>query len=431
MPLTDDGYEPRDADTIAESEIDTLEELFDNPATNEGRILRALLDTIAETLHEQQEQSLSDLYDAAYLETAEGIDLTRKAREIGIERRSAVAATGVVEFSRGDAAPSDFVIQSGTTITTDGSDRIEFETTESVTLAEGTTSVKATVEAVEGGSNGNIGADRLTVLPSPPTGVETVTNPNPIGDDDYTDTDGNPLVIGRDRESDPELRERAFQSTSIGGAATASAVGTALREENPSIESITLYQNPNDTEDSDGLPPYSVEFVIYGGALSDIADTIYNSIAITELGRLEGGIHGTKETYTLQSNIISEDITIAISRPTEVGLSLTIDLVHGNNYVGDTEIKNRIVEYIGGTRSDGSSVMGTNAGENVYLDTIEDVVVDDDTDVIGISDMLIDRDGDGTDDRTTDSNGLEIISIADSDVASIDASNITINSTEQ
>lgn len=193
---------------------------------------------------------------------------------------------------------------------------------------------------------------------------------------------------------------------------------------------------PNATgQTQDGLDPYSTEIIVYGGTLREIAETLKETMAITDLLRLQNGVHGDPESFVVESDVLDEDIEVRISRPITVNLTMEVDIVHDENYVGDNEIRDNITEYIGGQKTTGDISMGTGVGVPVYLDKVESYITnanDGDSGVIGISNISIDVDGDGTDDQTTDANGLEIIDIAENEVASIDDAlfDITINTTE-
>lgn len=433
MPTTEDGFERRSDDEYREAFFTNFEKYVDNPKDDESSFWYALFAATAETLAEHQEVDIEQVYDAGFLATATGEDLTMKASELGVQRREAKKATGVVTFLREEAAPSDIVIQEGTVVRTQGDDSIRFETIEAVTLAEGNRQVDATIEAINGGTHGNVAAETIRKMPSPPDGVDDVINYDPVGNPDYTDTSGNPLRRGEERESDSELRERTFSTTSIGGAATANAIDSALQQ--LGVENVTIRTNPNSTEDADGMSPYSSEIIVNPGDVSEseVAETIYNSVSVTDLFRLENGIHGTATSYPIESDVLSQTVDVMWSEPTQVVLEITVDLTHDDSYEGDDSVKDNIVNYVGGTSLSGETIVGTNQGEEVYVDRIKSNVTDStaqDSGVIGISDLTIDIDGDGTDDRTTDENGLEVIDITDTEVATIPdpSNNITVNS---
>jgi len=435
MPLTEDGYVINTSDELRQEFFTNFENYVENPKNDESSFWYALFQATAETLEEHQEVDIQDVYEAGFLATATGNDLTKKAAELGVDRREARTATGVVTFVKEESATSDLFIQKGTEVRTSGDDPIAFQTTEAVTLASGTTEVDATIEAIQGGTEGNVAAEAVTEMPSPPNGIDGCVNYNPTGNPNYTDTSGDPLIRGLERESDSELRERSFKSNSIGGAATANAIDSALR--NLGVESVSVKTNPTDTEDSDGMSPYSSEIIVYAGDVTDseVANTIYETVSVTDLFRLENGIHGSASSYSINSDVLDQSVSVKWSTPTEVTLDITVDLTHDDEYVGDDAVKDAIVSYVGGTSLDGETIIGTNVGEEVYIDKIKSNITESatyDNGVIGISDMTIDIDDDGTDDRTTDENGLEVIDISNTELASIPdpANNITVNSTQ-
>jgi hypothetical protein len=101
-------------------------------------------------------------------------------------------------------------------------------------------------------------------------------------------------------------------------------------------------------------------------------------------------------------------------------------LVTESDYVGDTEIQRRIVDYVGGTLPNGATETGLGAGEDLYADRFEDAIVGPKTGVLGVSTLLIDTDNDGTSNTQTIDSGLQGISVARSEQIRVDANDITI-----
>jgi len=281
-----------------------------------------------------------------------------------------------------------------------------------------TTATTVNIQANTGGTDTNVGPDTLTVLPSPPTGVTAVTNPLPTGDVTYDDTDGQRFQTGTNRETDAQLRQRALESASRGGAATADAVRSALRDIDEVIDAKAI-ENDTLNTDADGRPPLSIEFIVYGGTNAEIGNTLHENVGLTE--RLVGGFFGTAVTYTVTDELLADDETYTWSEPNIDDIDLTLDIVVDEAYAGDEAVKSALVEYIGGTDVDGAVVTGTEIGEEVRVDAIRDRVVGPDLGVRGIASITIDADGDGTDDTTTDANGLRVYEVPDSDVAQTDA----------
>ena len=289
----------------------------------------------------------------------------------------------------------------------------------------GERSVMANARAIEGGIRGNIGANSLTVLPSVPSGVSSVTNPHPMGDDSYYLTTLLPFDTGVPEETDEELRDRAGSGEGTLGNATVPALIAAARNL-PEAQSVTVYENKtnDDNTGSGGLPPKSFELVYYGtDADQDIADMLHEEKAFT--ARDHGGAHGTEVTESVTAEN-GQVFDYSWTVPTELAVDMTLDIVVNDEFIGESSLKDRIVNYIGGTKSDGTTQLGTGVGEDVYVDQVEDVVTGpSDTGVIGIGSYSF------TPSTGTDSNGLEVVEVGANEVAETSAedNSITLNIT--
>lgn len=287
----------------------------------------------------------------------------------------------------------------------------------------GERAVHADARAIDGGERGNIGADVLTVLPSVPSGVSSATNPWAMGDTDRQLTDLTAFVAGRPRETDAQLRERARRSEGALGKATAPAI-IAAASELPQARSITVFENKTDSTDADGRPPHSFELVYHGNDGSQtIADMLHDTKAVT--AHDVGGYAGTEITETVEASN-GQMFTMHWSEPTALDVDMTIDVVVNDEFIGEDPLRDVIVDYIGGTRSDGTSEIGTGTGEDVYIDQLEDAVVGPvETGVIGISSQSY------TPSTTTDGDGLDVVAVGDNEVAQTNAEDgsITLNVT--
>lgn len=612
MPIANGSYEKLTADEIQaalESELQT--EFGNDIDLTQSSVFTTLSNVLATVLSDNQEQSLQDVYQSAFLDTATGNDLDRVVSIIGIKRRSAIHATGVEQFQANGPVTQDHTIQSGTTVQTRGTDPVEFETTESVDLElvdsfeganpisnysgdtgsasvvadsnapegdnvlqldatagaviynddiefqqgstlhahvrpnastiptvvfgldtlnpgdyyqiavdEGldevrlervssgsvaatidtlssaglttgsfhelewdwsitdnigitvyapdgselgtlggvdgnyltgapgfksgdanaakefdfytTSAVSANIRASSGGTVGNVGANSITATVSPPSGVDTVTNLYPTGTTQYKDTNDQEFVIGQERETDDELRDRANQAVTGGGDATHDAIVSELVNDTPGVTSVTVFQNKtdNDNTGTGGLPPHSFEAVVFGGDDEEVAETIFEKKAVT--ARDYGGANGTAVSVTVTAASNGQTRTIQFSRPTKVDVDMTLDLVIDDSYIGDDNLRDEIVSYIGGTLSNGSETIGLGVGEDVRIDAIADIVVGSETGVLGL-----DQSVDGTPIETTPAkttvNGLEVIDVGGNEVAQSDATDasITLNTREQ
>jgi uncharacterized phage protein gp47/JayE len=293
-----------------------------------------------------------------------------------------------------------------------------------------TRSVLANAEAVDTGVKTNLGPDTINNISGSITGVEQVNNPVATGKPTNSDMDFEPFAIGEDRESDEELRERAFDTTAIGGAATVNALKTELLNVD-GVKALTLNRNRTENQ-KNGLPAHSFEAIVYGGTDEDIGNVIFNTASIDSHD--VGGIHGTEATYDIQSNVTNSTETISWSRPVRANLNLTLDLIVDDTFVGETEIRSIIVNYIGGTGVDGEFVTGLDVGEDVYEAILKRKVVSpEETGVWEVDSLTIDSNDDGNDDTTTTASGADVLGVADNEVAITDArdGSITVNTTQK
>lgn len=414
----------RSQEEIRDEIVSSLEDDLDDPATDDIDVLGALSSGVSDAV-EESEVKLAEVSTQTYLASATGQELTNRASDFGINRQPAVQATGVVEFSRESPAPTDFTIQEGTTVQTlDGS--VSFSTTEEVVLSEGDTTVKANVKADEGGTDGNLPSQKLEQMPSPPTGVEEVTNLIPTGDPDFDDTNGDPLVAGEDEENDEELRARALDARNIGGTATANSIRSELLNVT-NVRSVKPYVNADDTTDGRGLPPYSSETLVNGGDKTEIAKTLRDTMSVTDLFRTQGGIIGSGVTVSVYVESLDQNVDVEFSRPLIVTLTVDVEVNTMDTYEGDDTLTDSIIDYVGGTYTDGSDSEGLDAGENVILGRIEDAITGTETGVNGIATLSVtatDSDGNTVSQQTI--NGIEQIPINREQQASLDAADVTV-----
>lgn len=132
------------------------------------------------------------------IDTKAGQDLDNFVRLFGFERLQAKRATGTVTFSRGTLADQDYVINFGTQVYTPStatSPAVYFQTTVTAVLPQTQTQIEVPVEAVVGGSAGNVAAGKITNINATINGVTAVLNENGF-------------TGGRDQESDADLRSR-------------------------------------------------------------------------------------------------------------------------------------------------------------------------------------------------------------------------------
>jgi hypothetical protein len=246
----------------------------------------------------------------------EDSDLDALAARNGISRDPGSFATGDVTFS----------------ITSDAA-VIAFETTAEVAASPGDTQLVAPVEAVERGTQGNVGSGTLTRLPSPP----------PLVGGDPAVTNNSATTGGEDAETNAELRERtrnALVGTAGGG--TTEGVESGLVE---AFDGLDLEDVLIDESVASGF-----EVVVDGGPSdSDLK---------TEIDRLQPvAIEGT------------------LVRPTDITIDVTVD-VSGSD-IDTGRVEEEIREYVG----------GRGLGGDIIRDILIATIVNADDDISGIASL--------------------------------------------
>jgi hypothetical protein len=117
------------------------------------------------------------------------------------------------------------------------------------------------VDAVETGPL-DISAGNITQIVSTMTGW----------DDVYNIVNG---FVGRDMETDDELRLRYDSGVFRLGAATLPAIRANLQQVVTGIISVEVFENVDDVPDAEGRAPHSIEVVAYGGDAQQIGDAIF------------------------------------------------------------------------------------------------------------------------------------------------------------
>ena len=258
-------------------------------------------------------QLAEDVYNAGYVDTATGISLARIGAIIGIRPYSAAKATGELTFT-GDPGleiPAGLIVSA--------TNNARFVTLSAVTIGEdGLATVSA--QAYAAGPEGNAAAATITTILTPITGVDPVTN--------AADSVG-----GRTRETEAEFRARYYRSVKRASGANTDAI----REEILTVAGVqqaVVQENNTDSVNSAGLPPHSIESVVFGGQDLDIAKAIWQ--------RKAAGIatHGSIAVVIVDAS--GNPQTINFSRPDQVNVYLKISgLVAAEGY-DLADVKTRI-----------------------------------------------------------------------------------------
>ncbi len=220
----------------------------------EGSVVRSLFESFAYELAVLYEQ-LDLVYQAGFIDTAEGMQLDRVVAILGIKRNEPDFATGSVTFQRDSASAEESVIPIGTLVTTKEDpkqtpSKKAYITTEEGRIAPGMSTVAVRVRAEERGKHMTSAEQTVEVMPQPVPGIKSVTNLKPIG------------FRGRERETDQELRERAKQTLLASGRASSLSIENALLSL-PEVREVRIHEDFNDNSEGQGRPG-SIEVFVDG-----------------------------------------------------------------------------------------------------------------------------------------------------------------------
>ena len=191
-------------------------------------------------------------------------------------------------------------------------------------------------------------------------------------------------TVGRDVETDTELRARHALSVRSTGSATVEAIKARLLAEVPEVATVRIYENRTKITSVDGIPPNSYETVVQGGANADVANQLWltkpagiethgnTTIAVTDSA-------GDEQIIKFSRPVVKYGwLTIAVSLYTEEVLPLTaeaaikqavVDYANANIGVGTDIILQRFLGPIYATVSGISNLVVTAAVTNAPTDT--------------------------------------------------------------
>lgn len=281
---------------------------------------------------------LEDVYNSRFVDTAVGTSLLNLGRAIGLRVLPAQKATGYLKVT----GPPGTVIPAGWLAETAAGIQF-YAVTDTEIREDGTALIPAM--AVEKGPYGNVEEGTITTITNPGAvaGLESVTNLKPF-------------TGGRERETDEEYRDRYYISVDYAGGVNADAIRAALLQEVEGIMEAKVFENDTDFEDEHGLPPHSIEAIVYGGLESDIARVIYD--------KLGTGIQ-TKGDIVIPCITLSGNTkNIRFNRPHPVPVYVAIKGLSTNaNFPrnGRERLIEAVVRYIGSRESGGVAV-----GETLY-----------------------------------------------------------------
>lgn len=265
-----------------------------------------------------------DVYNSQYPDTASGASLDNVASISNITRLAATYSTVTARIT----GTNGTIVLIGFIASVNGDPFARFVTTESGTITGGYVDLACQAE-----STGPIQAPAgsLTVIETPQTGVDSVTN-------------ALDAALGRDTETDAELKQRRAELLQRSGTATVEGIRRYVLDVVDVLQ-CTVIENSSGVADGDGRPPKSFETIVSGGDDTEIAQAIFEAKA--------AGIetHGDITEVIVDTQGISHDIKF--SRPIDKNIWLIVNITpntdpnEGDLYPasGDQDVEDALLAY--------------------------------------------------------------------------------------
>ena len=265
-------------------------------------------------------------------------------------------------------------LDAGYLIAVDGAPQIQFRTLATVgpTLVAGEYYVPA--ECTEDGPVA-VNTDTLTIPVTPAVGLISIRNPFPA-------------ILGKYEDTDEELLIRRETELRAAGSASAPAMAADVKaievDGTKTVLSVQWLENVLDYPDANGLPPHSVEILVFDG----VDEPTPNDVIAQTLWDSKGG--GTRLVGNRSGNALDpngDTHVVFFSRPVPVPFKLRATLKPLPGYVGDAGVKAAVVS---------ASVLRQLPGKSVrfshYTGTVERLVGVDYVDAIRLARLTGDLD---------------------------------------
>lgn len=275
-------------------------------------------------------------------DTAIGQALNVIIKLSGITRRPATRSQVDVEITtdRPLTLPADYAVEDDL--------GQAWVTLDEVDVTAGTTTITLFSE-----NFGAVEADAGTIT-EPVTiviGVQSVTNPTAA-------------TVGRDEETDEDLRLRRNRSLETPQSSSIGRLITALGNV-ANVTDVVVYENDTATTDSRGIPAHSLWAVVEGGSVDDIVETMVKNK--TGGKPLVGSVTGTFDEEVLRPNGMTFTIvhTMTFDRPTLAPVLVRLNATRKNatSPVDEQLIANEIAKR---TFVIGENVLATDLYRNAY-----------------------------------------------------------------
>lgn len=321
MAVTDAGYIRPSYDELLERRIALAKELFgdDIDTRNDsplGKFIRLAVKDLADAYEGQE-----IIYYSRFPTTATGQSLDRLMPFACISRNVATRAKHEVKFK----GTANHVIEMGFLVGTINEE--EFFLNNNLTLGENGEGV-GEVECTVAGTIGNVTLGAITEIINPDANVLEIAHLN------ITE-------LGKEEESDPELRERFSLALSGSGSGTADAIKGAIMRIN-GVRSCVVIENDTDSTSKSGIPPHSFETFVYA------PESLDQKIGEAIFSKKSCGIKAHGDTTVTVVDVSGNNQTVAFSRVAEMPVHMRISIKTDTHFElnGVEQIKTALMKHV-------------------------------------------------------------------------------------
>ena len=356
--LNDKGFQRRTYSDLIDDMEDKAKELFGSDINTSARTpLGVILRIFAWSLSSVWEVS-ERVYNSGFVSKSEGVQLDRLGSNHGILREPAQESYVTLEF-RGEPG---HIVEEQTQFATESD--VYFEILEAVTLnAEGFGIGEAI--SLRKGIRNNVGEYRVVVQAEPTEKLYSVTNPLAAAG-------------ASDRETDDEYKARIKLSVEGSSASTPPGIVAALKTVQ-GVRSANVVINNTMEVDEDGNPPKSIHAYVLGGPKLLIAEALFQSAS--------AGIETVGDQRVTVTDLSGLDHVMSFDFAEEVKIFIKLELTSNAGFPTDgaNQVKNNLVQLIGGEDSQGSLFTGSQMGEDVIISRMYNAIYK----VPGVNDVTV------------------------------------------
>jgi uncharacterized phage protein gp47/JayE len=269
---------------------------------------------------------LNQIYTGFDIDQAIGVVLDQRVSLLGIQRQGATFTQQQVEITVDNSVTLEGLDEAANDIDGTG-----------YTVADNTGTEFILLDTFNAPTAGTYNLTfRAKELGSITTTPNTITNPiTEVLEVTNIDNPSGALEVGVNGELDSELKIRAKKSTANRSTGFIDGL-TGLLLTTTGVTDVKVYENNTDVTDANGIPSHSIWVICEGGANTDIANVIYNTI--------NAGC-GMKGNLTIDIVTINGSIFVAkFDRPTSKNLYIKFEIKA--TIAGQTFDEDGIKDYI-------------------------------------------------------------------------------------